>query len=174
MHAAKYSKFVRVHAGCMTFLSDNVGNPLLRKGGSQTLRQTFLCLFADFAGRLCCSNRGLSRGSGLRNSQKCTKVLGRGVQSEHVNDPAEPGLRSAERGGSTLFQKGGPNIVRQNDHAPFPRWRLDDRFCRAMLLPGFDARVAELADALRSGRSARKGVWVRVPSLVPLSKPVGS
>ena len=32
------------------------------------------------------------------------------MQSEHVNDPAEPGLRSAERGGSTLFQKGGPNI----------------------------------------------------------------
>ena len=31
-----------------------------------------------------------------------------------------------------------------------------------------DARVAELADALRSGRSARKGVWVRVPPLVPL------
>jgi len=37
------------------------------------------------------------------------------MQSEHVNDPAEPGLRSAERGGSTLFQKGGPNIAR---HTP--------------------------------------------------------
>jgi hypothetical protein len=33
------------------------------------------------------------------------KSFGKGVQSEHVNDPAEPGLRSAERGGSTLFQK---------------------------------------------------------------------
>ena len=33
------------------------------------------------------------------------------MQSEHVNDPAEPGLRSAERGGITLFQKGGPNTV---------------------------------------------------------------
>ena len=32
------------------------------------------------------------------------------MQSEHVSDPAEPGLRSAKRGGSTLFQKGGPNI----------------------------------------------------------------
>jgi len=35
------------------------------------------------------------------------------VQSEHVSDPAEPGLRSARRGGSTLFQKGGPNILRE-------------------------------------------------------------
>ena len=40
------------------------------------------------------------------------------MQSEHVSDPAKPGLRSAERGGSTLFQKGGPNIIRQNCHAP--------------------------------------------------------
>ena len=40
------------------------------------------------------------------------------MQSEHVSDPAEPGLRSAKRGGSTLFQKGGPNIVRQNGQAP--------------------------------------------------------
>ena len=29
-------------------MSDNVGNPLLRKGGSQTLRQTCLCLFNNF------------------------------------------------------------------------------------------------------------------------------
>jgi len=35
------------------------------------------------------------------------------MQSEHVSDPAEPGLRSAKRGGSTLFQKGGPNIVQK-------------------------------------------------------------
>ena len=40
------------------------------------------------------------------------------MQSEHVSDPAEPGLRSAKRGGITLFQKGGPNIIRQNCHAP--------------------------------------------------------
>ena len=33
------------------------------------------------------------------------------MQSEHVSDPAEPGLRSAKRVGITLFQKGGPNIV---------------------------------------------------------------
>ena len=33
------------------------------------------------------------------------------MQSEHVSDPAEPGLRSAKRGGSTLFQKGGPSII---------------------------------------------------------------
>ena len=26
------------------------------------------------------------------------------MQSEHVSDPAEPGLLSAKRGGSTLFQ----------------------------------------------------------------------
>ena len=31
--------------GCMTMTS--VGNPVLRKGGSQTLRQTFLCLNAE-------------------------------------------------------------------------------------------------------------------------------
>ena len=31
----------------MTGLSDDIGNPLLRKGGSQTLRQTFLCLNAE-------------------------------------------------------------------------------------------------------------------------------
>jgi hypothetical protein len=42
------------------------------------------------------------------------------MQSEHVNDPAEPGLRSAERGGSTLFQKGGPNIVPETYHALSP------------------------------------------------------
>ena len=36
------------------------------------------------------------------------------MQSEHVSDPAEPGLRSAKRGGSTLFQKGGPNIPTRN------------------------------------------------------------
>ena len=35
-----------------------------------------------------------------------------------MNDPAGPGLRSAERGGSTLFQKGGPNIIRQTCQAP--------------------------------------------------------
>ena len=29
------------------------------------------------------------------------------------------------------------------------------------------AEVAELVDALASGASARKGVWVRVPSSVP-------
>ena len=71
------------------------------------------CQFADFAGRLLLSNRGLLRNGGLRNPQKDTKVLGRVLQSEYVNDPAEPGLRSAERGGSTLFQKGSPNIVQQ-------------------------------------------------------------
>jgi hypothetical protein len=32
------------HGRGMTVLSDNVGNPLLRKGGSQALRQTCLCL----------------------------------------------------------------------------------------------------------------------------------
>ena len=31
----------------MTGLSDDIGNPLLRKGGSQTLRQTFLFLNAE-------------------------------------------------------------------------------------------------------------------------------
>ena len=31
------------------------------------------------------------------------------MQSEHVSDPAKPGLRRAKRGGTTLFQKGGPN-----------------------------------------------------------------
>ena len=36
------------------------------------------------------------------------------MQSEHVSDPAEPGLRSAKRGGSTLFHKGGSSIIRQN------------------------------------------------------------
>ncbi len=30
-----------------------------------------------------------------------------------------------------------------------------------------DARVAELADALDSGSSGRKVVWVQVPSLAP-------
>ena len=40
------------------------------------------------------------------------------MQSEHVSDPAELGLRSAERGGSTLFQKGGPNMIRQNGQPP--------------------------------------------------------
>ena len=39
------------------------------------------------------------------------------MQSEHVSDPAEPGLRSARRGGSTLFQKGGPDrLCRRRDH----------------------------------------------------------
>ena len=71
-------------------LANDVGNPLLRKGGSQTLRQTFLLPFADSAGSPRCPNRGLSHGSCLRNPQKHTKVLGRGL-------------------GSTLFQKGGPN-----------------------------------------------------------------
>jgi len=33
------------------------------------------------------------------------------MQSEHVSDPAGPGLRSAERGGITLFQKGGPKLA---------------------------------------------------------------
>jgi len=36
------------------------------------------------------------------------------MQSEHVSDPAEPGLLSAERGGITLFQKGGPNMACQS------------------------------------------------------------
>lgn len=31
------------------------------------------------------------------------------------------------------------------------------------------ADVAELADALRSGRSSRKGVWVRLPPSAPLN-----
>jgi len=54
------------------------------------------------------------------------------MQSEHVSDPAEPGLRSATRGGSTLFQKGGPNIGRQNfvlhpgGGLVFPSLRLHD------------------------------------------------
>ena len=69
-----------------------------------------LVSFADSAGRSCAVGHGWDSGGGLRNPQKGTKVLGRWVQSEHVNDPAEPGLRSAERGGITLFQKGGPNI----------------------------------------------------------------
>ena len=30
------------------------------------------------------------------------------MQREHVSDPAEPGLLSAKRGGSTPFQKGEP------------------------------------------------------------------
>ena len=47
------------------------------------------------------------------------------MQSEHVSDPAEPGLRSAKRGGSTLFQKGGPN--RQNYHAPTRHHRWTGR-----------------------------------------------
>jgi len=34
------------------------------------------------------------------------------MQSEHVSDPAEPGLHSAKRGGGTLFQKGGPNRIK--------------------------------------------------------------
>ena len=33
------------------------------------------------------------------------------MQSEHVSDPVEPGLRSAKRGWITLFQKGGPNML---------------------------------------------------------------
>jgi hypothetical protein len=45
------------------------------------------------------------------------------MQSEHVSDPAEPGLRSAERGGSSLFQKGGPN--QYACHAPAPRRVVD-------------------------------------------------
>ena len=35
------------HAPVNTWIRDDVGNPLLRKGGSQTLRQTFLCLNAE-------------------------------------------------------------------------------------------------------------------------------
>ena len=38
------------------------------------------------------------------------------MQSEHVSDPAEPGMQSAKRGGSTLFQKGGPNIAWTTGH----------------------------------------------------------
>jgi len=38
------------------------------------------------------------------------------MQSEHVSDPADPGLLSAKRGGITLFQKGGPN--RRSSYAP--------------------------------------------------------
>ncbi len=37
-----------------------------------------------------------------------------------------------------------------------------------------DAKVAELADALRSGRSDRKVVRVRVPPLVPKHLPSGT
>jgi hypothetical protein len=40
------------------------------------------------------------------------------MQSEHVSDPAEPGLRSAKRGGSALSQKGGPNIIRSVSVVP--------------------------------------------------------
>jgi glycosyltransferase involved in cell wall biosynthesis len=93
--------------------ADHVGNPLLRKGGSQTLCQTFLHpLRIPQAAQEQQTTTGTVGGC-LRNPQNDTKVLGRGVQSEHVNDPAGPGLRSAERGGSTLFQKGGPNIFPQ-------------------------------------------------------------
>jgi len=41
------------------------------------------------------------------------------MQSEHVSDPAEPGLLSAKRGGITLFQKGGPNIVPPNSQGHY-------------------------------------------------------
>ena len=40
--------------------------------------------------------------------------------------------------------------------------------CKLCLV--FQAGVAELADALRSGRSDRKVVWVQIPSPVPFSK----
>jgi hypothetical protein len=40
------------------------------------------------------------------------------MQSEHVSDPAEPGQRSAKRGGSALSQKGGPNIIRSVSVVP--------------------------------------------------------
>jgi hypothetical protein len=44
------------------------------------------------------------------------------------------------------------------------RWRpVSPRASRRRV----DAEVAKLADALASGASARKGVWVQVPSSVP-------
>ena len=89
----------------MTFMW--VGNPLLRKGGSQTLRQTFLCLLRIPQAALRNKPRLGQRG-GLRNPQNETKVLGRGIQSERVSDPAEPGLHSAKRGGEHPFPKGWP------------------------------------------------------------------
>jgi hypothetical protein len=70
-------------------VSDDVGNPLLRKGGSQTLRQTFLCLFADSAGR-----------PGAPIMDCCTETA--------------CGIRK----GRTLFQKSGPKISQPNSQPP--------------------------------------------------------
>src|SRR3989475_9036154 len=41
--------------------------------------------------------------------------------------------------------------------------RVDLRLYRPLILPFPRAEVVELVDALRSGRSGRKPVWVRVP-----------
>src|SRR2546426_10860876 len=42
-------------------------------------------------------------------------------------------------------------------------FRSDLRLYRPLILPFPRAEVVELVDALRSGRSGRKPVWVRVP-----------
>ena len=89
----------------------------IRQAGATPRPADWTCAFCEFRRQPHSTNHGQSPESCLRNSQKRTKVLGRGLQSEHVNDPAGPGLRSAERGGITIFQKGGPNLVRQYCHA---------------------------------------------------------
>ena len=53
----------------MTVLADEVGNPLLRKGGSQALRQTCWCLFSDSAGRSRATIYDRDSRGGLRNPQ---------------------------------------------------------------------------------------------------------
>ena len=66
---------------CVTMMS--LGNPLLRKGGSQTIRQTCLYLLR------------------IPQATPAIPIVACSTQ-------AACGIRK----GSTLFQKGGPNIVR--------------------------------------------------------------
>ena len=73
----------------MTVWADDVGNPLLRKGGSQTLRQIWLCLFADSAGRSSPppTTRTAEAACGIRNltSLSCLAVVLRRAVPEYFH-----------------------------------------------------------------------------------------
>ena len=66
------------------------------------------------------------------------------MQSEHVSDPAEPGLRSAERGGSPFFKRVAPTSSDKtvmHPHAP-----VDWRNVTQAIVPVPAFRKAEDAD----------------------------
>src|SRR3989441_13141848 len=62
---------------------------------------------------------------------------------------------------STLFPY--TTLFRSETGSEAVKPRVDLRLYRPLILPFPRAEVVELVDALRSGRSGRKPVWVRVP-----------